>query len=197
MKTTKFKVGDTVWWAKCRWEVVNILCPTCFGKRQVTLILGNGDSVILPCKGCSPGYEPPSGYISEYDYVSDPEMVSITGMEIEVNGDKEKVRYRSSFNIYDEEELFTEHHEALDKSREKKLKLEEDQRTRAEYIKEDVHKSFSWNARYHIREAKSHREQAEYHGKMAVICKAKISAVPPAIEIQGEESGCKTDRSSQ
>ncbi len=45
----KFKVGDTVWVAKCRYEPVQKLCPTCFGKKEVTLILGNGDSVILPC----------------------------------------------------------------------------------------------------------------------------------------------------
>jgi len=168
----KFKVGDWVWWAKCRWEPIQIPCPTCFGKKQVTLILGNGDEVILPCHGCAPGFESARGYIEEYDYISEPEQIYITGMDIEVDGDKEKVRYRGPY-IYDEEDLFSEQIEAFAKSQEKKRQLDEEQQTRTEHIKKNVHKSFSWNARYHIREAGNHREKAEHHDKMAIVCKAK------------------------
>ncbi len=169
----KFKVDDKVWWAKCRWEQKRILCPTCFGKLQVTLILGNGDEVTLPCQGCAPGFESPTGHISEYDYISEPEMIYINGMNLEINGNKEKVRYISSSCSYDEEELFWNHSEALAESQEKKRKLDEEQVTRAEYIKNKVHKSFSWNAGYHMREAKQLRSKAEYHDKMAIVCKAK------------------------
>lgn len=169
----KFRVGDKVWWAKCRWENKQILCPTCFGKKEVKLILGNGDEVTLPCQGCAPGFEFPTGQISEYDYVSEPEQVYITGMDIEINGNKEKVRYRGTSYIYDEEDLFLDQLEALAESQEKKRKLDEEQLTRTEYIKKNVHKSFSWNARYHMREAKQLRSKAEYHDKMAIVCKSK------------------------
>jgi hypothetical protein len=169
----KFKVGDQVWWAKCRWESIRIPCPTCFGKLKVKLILGNDDEVILPCHGCAPGYESPRGYIEEYHYLSEPELICISGMDIEIHGDKETVRYNSSQCSYDEEDLFSEQTEALDKSKDKKRKLDEEQRTKAEYIKKKVHKDFSWNAHYHMGEAKRLRKTAEYHDKMAVVCKSK------------------------
>lgn len=169
----KFKVGDTVWWAKCRWEQIEVLCPACFGKREVTLILGNGDSVILPCEGCSAGFNPPSGYISEYDYVSEPEQTTITGIEIKINGDKQEVTYRGSYFSYHEEDLFENRDDALAKSERKRQELEEEQRNKAEHIKHNVRKNFSWNASYHLREAKRMRKQAEYHDSMAVLCKAR------------------------
>ncbi len=170
----KFKVGDKVWQARCRWEPIRKLCPTCFGKMEVTLILGNGDSVILPCQGCAQGYEPPVGHIYEYDYVLGPELLIITGMDIEVKGEKEKVRYHSALSyVYDEEDLFLDQAEALAKSKEKKRILDEEQKTKSKYLKEKANKSFSWNACYHRREAKRNRKQAEYHDSKAVLCKAR------------------------
>lgn len=59
------KVGDSVWYAKCGLEQVKRICPTCFGKLEVKLILGNGDGVILPCDGCGHGCDAPTGHIGE------------------------------------------------------------------------------------------------------------------------------------
>jgi len=170
----KFKVGDTVWFAKCGIESVQKVCPTCFGKKEVTLILGNGDSVVLPCRGCAPGFDSPRGYISEYEYVTEPEMIAISGMSIEVNYGKEKVEYLQENRLYHEEDVYATKEEAQIRANEKKTQLEKEHTTRAEYIKKDVQKSFSWNAHYHMRHAKKDRESAEYHDKMAVICKARI-----------------------
>ena len=169
----KFKVGDTVWIAKCGIESVRKICPTCFGKKEVTLILGNGDSVILPCKGCGPGYDPPGGYISEYEYVTEPDSAVISGMTIEINHGEENVRYHGLQRVYDEKDIWATKEEAQIVAEEKKAQLDKDQVTRAEHIKKDVQKSFSWNAHYHMRHAKKDRESAEYHDKMAVLCKAR------------------------
>ena len=169
----KYKVGDTVWYAKCRWESVSKTCPTCYGKTRVTLILGNGDSVILPCHGCAPGFQYSTGKIQEYEYVVEAMPVTITGMRVEIKGEAEKVDYTSSFYSYPEEDLFPTEQEAAEKAKEKKAQLDEDQSKRAESIKKNVRKSFSWNAHYHLSEAKKNRKQAEYHDKMAVICKAR------------------------
>lgn len=171
---SKFKVGDTVWIAKCGLESVRKICPTCFGKMEVTLILGNGDSVVLPCKGCAHGIASPTGYISEYEYVVEPECMVISGMTIEINHDKENVRYLNGYRIYDERDLYATEEEARIEAEKKKVLLEKEQVTRAEYIKKDVQKSFSWNAHYHMRHARKDRESAEYHDKMAVICKARV-----------------------
>lgn len=170
----RFVVGDRVWYAKCQWEPVTKTCPTCFGKKEVTLILGNGENVILPCGGCSPGYDPPQGYISEYEYVVKPEPITITGMSIEIdrNG-KEQVRYNSGNCFFDDIDVFSTEEEARTKAEAKKKDLDEEQRTRAEHIKKNVHKSFSWNAHYHMREAKKHRESALYHDEKAQLCKER------------------------
>ncbi len=170
----KFKVGDAVWIAKCGLESVQKICPTCFGKKEVILILGNDEWIILPCRGCAPGFDSPRGYISEYEYVTEPEMIAISGISIEINYGKEKVEYRQENRLYHEEDVYATEEEAQIRANEKKTQLEKKQITRAECIKKDVWKSFSWNANYHMRHAKKDRESAEYHDKMAVICKAKI-----------------------
>ncbi len=51
--------------------------------------------------------------------------------------------------------------------------MEEEQKTKAIYLKKEAKKSFAWNAGYHLREAKNHRKQAEYHDTKAIFCKAK------------------------
>lgn len=169
----KFKVGDNVWFASCRYDNKSVLCPTCFGKKQVTLILGNNGKVILPCQGCAPGFESPTGYIHEYDYVVDPEIVHITRVITETTGLDEKTEYRSGCSCYQEDRLFLTKEEAEVKALELKAELEKEQKSKADYIKKNKLKSYSWNAHYHMREAKSHRKQVEYHDKMAILCKEK------------------------
>ena len=170
----KFKLGDTVYYAKCNYEHIKKTCPICFGKLKVTLILGNDDLVVLPCNYCAPDYDPPCGFVEEYDYVVAAQMVTIDRVTTEVSGKGEQGTY--CFNgCYgaDESLLFLTKEEALSKAQEIKAQLDQDQATRAEYIKKDKQKSFSWNALYHIREAKRGRKQAEYHDSMAVLCKAR------------------------
>jgi hypothetical protein len=48
-----------------------------------------------------------------------------------------------------------------------------EQSTRAEYLKKNMNKKYSWNAGYHLKEAKRSEEQAAYHRKKAMLCKAK------------------------
>ena len=173
--TELLKVGDKAWYAKCNWEPIRQLCPTCFGKKEVTLILGNSGRVVLPCGGCSHGFGIPTGFMSEYDYVVEPELIIITGIDIEIDGENKRVRYHSCSYSFDAIDIFLTEEEARIKAEEKKKKLDEEQRTRAEHIKKDVHKKFSWNAHYHMREAKRLREDALRHDEKAKLCTAKIS----------------------
>jgi len=146
MNMPKYSIGDTVWLAKCRHEQVQVQCPTCFGKLKVTLILGNGDHVVLPCRGCEKGYDGPMGYVIEYDYVVEPELVHISGIEIQVNADGENARYRNGPYVYDEAYLFSTREEAVVRGEDLKRRLDEEQRKRTDYLKKDVRKNFSWNA---------------------------------------------------
>jgi hypothetical protein len=148
-------------------------CPVCYGKKLVTVILGNDDRIFLPCEYCARGYEAPSGLTQEYEYVVEPELVVITSVTLKITDGGVEAKYYSSVCSYDEEALFVTKEEAAVVSQGKKEALEREQDTKVENLKKNVHKSFSWNAGYHLREAKRSRKQAEYHDKKAVLCKAR------------------------
>lgn len=169
----KFNIGETVYLATCDYIQMQITCPICYGKRKVILITGNDDQVELPCSYCMRGYDGPFGYVHEYDYVVKGESFTITQIDIEVSCEGEKCRYYSGTHYASDEELFATKEEALAAAVAIKAILDEQQRTRTEYIKKDKLKSFAWNAGYHLRAAKEHRKMVEYHDGMAVICKAK------------------------
>ncbi len=173
----KALIGDTIYYATCQNERVSVICPVCHGKLEVTLILGNGDSVILPCDYCGKGYNDPRGYVEEYNYVVTATPFTVTGIEIEQSQNGEKRQYRSGgehcYHIFEENRCFAIEKEALAAAVFIKEQLDKDQSTRSEYLKQDKRKSFSWNAGYHLRQAKDHRRQAEYHEGKAKLCKAR------------------------
>ena len=170
----KYKIGDSVWHARCEWLPVSKPCPICFTKRQVTLILGDGSQVILPCDYCKQGYLPPSGFVKEYEYVSSPQLITIEKINIEIESNVEKVTYQQGCYIYYYgETIFDTQEDALIKCDELKSKLEADQKEKTKICNHNSNKSYSWNAGYHLREAKENRKQAEYHEQMAVLCKEK------------------------
>jgi hypothetical protein len=172
-----YNVGDIVWYAECGSREVSIQCPVCFGKRQVVVILGNDDQVTTPCSYCSHGYEPPNGRDTEYKFISEPKQYWITSIESKITADGELREYHSGtltcYRRLENDKIFDTEEEALKKCEEVKAELEYEQTTKAEYLKEKAHKSFSWNAGYHLREAKRYKRQIEYHEKMAVLCKAR------------------------
>jgi len=178
----QYHINDTVWLARFEYEQVIKPCPVCFKTRQVTLILGNGDKVILPCAYCDDGYSSPSGLVTGYKYVAKARQIRITQVDSEETEHGIEYRYHGSPNDYHDDGslLFDTEEEARIKSVEIKEKYEKEQLTRIENIKKDKHKSFSWNAGYHIGEAKRNRESAEYHDKMAVICKERAPESPSA-----------------
>lgn len=167
-----FKIGDTVYIDTCENHQKELVCPICDGKKEVTLILGAGDSVIMLCNYCvSASYYPPTGKVHEWAYEPYPRSFPITGMEISIEGDKEIRRYKSDCTIYDEDRCFATREEALESAIARKKKQEEDQKSKQDWIKMDKNKSYSSNAGRHMAEAKRNREQAEYHEKMAKLCK--------------------------
>ena len=170
---TKFNIGDRVFYARCNQQEIEVPCLVCYGKLSVILTLGNGDEITLPCGYCGHGYQAPRGYIKEYDYKIVAELVIITGIETRKDQNGEEIKYKYNNYIFDEDRLFANQTEALEKAKEIKAKYDEEQKTKSEYLKKDAKKSFAWNAGYHLREAKNHRKQAEYHDTKAVLCKAK------------------------
>ena len=174
----QYKVGDVVWWAMIeRYKQVTKPCPICFGNKEVTLILGNKEQVILPCNYCRSGYDDPSGTIIEHEWHGVPKQITIDGMEVQINSLGEKREYHSgsptSHYILTDDDIFDTEEEALKKCEAIKQKVENEERTRAEYIKKDKVKSFSWNAGYHLREATRLEKDAARHREQAKLCKER------------------------
>jgi len=169
-----YNVGDSVWWARCGTLEVKNTCLVCFGKLQVTLILGDGSHIALPCDYCSKGYYEPKGYTVDYEYVSEPELRTISAVNVAQDANGETREYRSHDNyILSAEDIFDTEAEAMERCKVRTAALAEEQRTRAEYIKANVNKKFSWNAGYHLREAKRKESEAIRHREKAAICKAR------------------------
>ena len=174
----KYNVGDKIWFAHCGHREVTKTCPICFGKKEVTLILGNDDKVIIECNYCGScshykGYDYSSGYIKEYEYVAEPEQFTITHIKSECSKEGETYTYHSDHYYFEQDIIFDTREEALAKCNEIVAQKEKEETTRAEYLKNDKHKNFAWNACYHLRTAKKNREEAEWHEKLAKLCKER------------------------
>jgi hypothetical protein len=171
-----FAVGDVAYVARYhRTTEVTVPCPVCFGTKQVTLRLGNGDEVQLRCDYCRKGYDDPRGFVHEYQAVCKAERVvieQVTTTETQF-GQEREYRFNDRY-IGDDGLLFATEAEALKRAEELRESDRIAYETRAEYIKKDTNKSYAWNAGYHMREAKKNRKQADYHERMAVICKAHV-----------------------
>lgn len=174
----QYKIGDTVWTAHYGTESVEKPCPICFGKKEVTLILGNGDRVVLPCEYCRLGFDAPRGVVTEYEFVADPRAVVIEEIVTTHNtgGERREYRYNvtsCSCSHLDEDGIFDTREDALVKCAEAIKEREKEEITRLENIKANKRKSFAWNAGYHLRNAAKCRREAEHHESCAKLCKEK------------------------
>lgn len=178
----KYKIGDKVWVASFdRGKPIKVPCCVCYGKLRVTLILGNGDRIELPCDYCGKGNlgNPiiPPGYEIEYQPCSEPKSIIIDGMSIDVTHSGEKVEYwvgtDSWHTIYYEDNVFDSYEKALTKGEELKAEWLKIEKTRADHIKFNIKKSFVWNAGYHLRQAKQAEKDFIYHKEQAKLCKER------------------------
>ena len=167
------KVGSTIYVSRFGQKEVFLKCPVCFGEKIVTLILGNGDKVEMPCECCSRGVEPSTGYVKEWRMEAGVESVIITKIETTIDANGETYEYISDNRIFYPKDIFITEQEAVEESIKRADKYNLDQETKAEFVKGKPDKNYTWNAGYHIREAKKAKEKVDYHTKMAILCKAK------------------------
>lgn len=173
--SAKFKIGDTIWLARYGRQEVLVPCNVCYGKKEVTLILGNDDSVILPCEACGHGFRAPTGTQTEYTFVCGAEQCRITGMRIEISSDRESVTYDMLGGCYaDESKCFATEEEAMLAAEALRKAEDERENTQAAAIKANAQRSFIWNAHHHMSEFNRAMRDAEYHARKAELCKARI-----------------------
>lgn len=178
----EYHVGDVVWVARCApYAEKRVPCPVCFGKREVTLILGNKDTVVLPCENCQLGYDPPTGYVTVREPVVKAERVTIDRVKITETTEGQVREYATNMvtsgagttcQILGNDKIFDTEEEALIRATEDAQKMNNENRN----PKAKFDRSYTWNAGYHMREAKRLQRQVEYHEKQAVLCKAKAKA---------------------
>jgi hypothetical protein len=172
MSSKEWKVGDVAWAA--RWTPYDeqwIECPVCFGNKVVHLTLGNGDVVELPCDYCGKGYEKPTGRVIQRTPVARGERFHITEVRETRNEQGVEREYLCGNLLFSDDDLFETETGATAEAVIRAEKWQAEQNNRDACIKEKVHKSYSWNAGYHITEAKRLRKQADRHEELAKICK--------------------------
>ena len=108
----RFNVGDIVWFAKCGNSFIHKTCTVCYGKLEVEVILGNGDTVKIPCSFCGKGYEAPCGTVTEYEWVSAPETIQIDQVNCSIDAKGETVEYQRGCSILYADRLFETKEEA-------------------------------------------------------------------------------------
>lgn len=153
---TKYNIGDKVWLASVNYTDKWITCPDCFGRKFLTVIMGDDSRVTIDCAGCSRGYEPSRGVIHTYAHLPKVSEMIITGMISEIKNGAEHTEYRSDCYCLDEENLFNskveaELHASVLAKKQGDGEFEKLQR------KERDTRTWSWNAHYHrdlIRRAK-------------------------------------------
>lgn len=169
-----YKVGDIVWVASFEGHEERIQCPVCYGQLQVTVILGNGEQVVVDCGFCDIGLEGPRGYVTEYMQGPRARKMLISRQTVDQNVFGEaKIEFYSDYHVLKPDRCFDTEAEALAAAQKLSEEWNAEQMNNPKFLKKNLVKSYAWNAGYHLREAASHRGDAEYHEKKAQLCKER------------------------
>ena len=145
------------------------MCPDCFGKLRLTVILGNGEYISIECAGCSAGYEPPRGYVVVYEASAQIQEMTISGIEVSQD---EPAKYRSLCYSLKEENLFRTKEEADVRAQQLADEHTKEEKDRFNRKEKDT-RTWAWNARYHRECIKRAEKDLVYHQGKLLISSAK------------------------
>ena len=159
----KFKLGDEVYFVYPESVERREVCPDCCGSKFVTITMGDGTQYTVDCEGCKSGYDPPRGFITEWDHSYLSRKVVIGGMEITLEKTKYHVDVRSGgWWSADESDLFLDPFDAQKEILVRNAQ-EAERITAAEKKKANPNKSWAWHVSYFRRELKrAHGEIERY-----------------------------------
>lgn len=167
-----FEIDKVYWLPKLSSSQQMVPCNVCYGNKVITVILGNGEEVEIPCEGCSVGADPAHGYHMEYVYT--PSVNKFKLVEIQsytkYQGKDEWTVKSETGEITKWEQLEDTKEKALEVSEATMKKLQEDNfnscGTRRNY---SIQKA-SWHIHYHRTQVKEHERKLEYHrGKVKTL----------------------------
>ncbi|MDO8610987.1 MAG: hypothetical protein Q7R95_10690 [bacterium] len=181
LNTKQYNVGDKVFFANYSWKEQILLCPACYGKKQLKVILGNGEEVIVPCNGCEEQCVP-TGHIKESEWTPDVKEIiicRISAKESLENG-KEIESYYFNENYYvdpKDNKIFDTKQEAEERVKELIDDHELEKKHSIKRKKENGTKTYGWHIRYHSVKIKELKRDLEYHKKKLIICKENDKSI--------------------
>ena len=168
--TPKYNIGDVVWYARRETTTDKIMCPECFGKKVLTVILGDGSQVIIDCMGCAPGLENPRGYCTFYKQSSGVKEIIISGVEYNII--KTTYQFDGCYSV-NETELFDTKEGAEKKAVELAEEHNKEELDRI-HRKEKNNKNWAWHVHYYRNKIRRALEDIEHAKARLNIAKKKL-----------------------
>jgi len=113
--TTKYDIGDTVFYPQVINTKVAKECPDCLGTRSWQAHLPNGEQIAITCPVCKYGYES-TGVIHEYELEGTIQTLTVGSLDINTHGNVISYMCKEtgvgSGRTYHEKDLFPTYEEA-------------------------------------------------------------------------------------
>lgn len=168
----KYQLGQIVHWinSSCNYQK-QIPCPMCFGKRFVTITLGDGSQIESMCGMCDRGIEHATGTATVWEPSAVVEAVTIQGIST-----RDGVQYEIGYRTVREHELFATQEEAdiACAIELKRVKAQAEQ-----YYKDNFRtctKKQIWSAGYHRSCIEREERSIEWHKMRLGLIKDKVKS---------------------
>ena len=170
MDKPRFNIGDEVFYvtSACHYGK-SVPCEMCFGKRKVTVILGNDERVESQCGHCQHGVDAPSGFSRTWEPEASIKFGTIKG----ISDSSEGWRYSIGYDIVSASELFATREEAVPLM-EKQLAEQKERRKvweRDNFI--TATEKQIWSTGYHRRQIADHKQRMAWHEMRLCMIKEK------------------------
>ena len=163
-----YKLGDKVWYAQMKNVEKKETCPECFGKKYLTVILGDNSKVTIDCAGCGGGFDYAKGYVTYYQWETDVQEVTIERIEISSKG----VEYGfHSCYIARDAKIFSTEKEAEVKAKELAEEHNKEELKKLSRKEKNNH-TWSWNVHYYRKEIRNSKENIERYEKLLNVAKS-------------------------
>ncbi len=155
-----FSIGDKLWQVVRQPQEKTFPCPVCAGHRSISVGLGSGEVVIVPCEGCGLGYDGPRGSVREWVYEPGVEEFIISGVD-SMHNDRWMVLSERGGRAY-HDELWLNEEDALAAAQKSCADAYEHMMESWQFKKKSV-KHTGWTVRYHRDQIKDLERKLAWH----------------------------------
>ena len=171
-----YNIGDRAWYASRKSTEEKVICPECFGKKFLTVILGDDSKVTIDCAGCASGYEPPKGYVTYYKQDVDVSQVVIDRVEInptyvEYGFNKDGCTHHTAKDT----DVFSTRKEAEIRAEKLAEEWNKEQHDKI-HRKEKNNRTWSWHIHYYRRQIRDAEKTIEYAKAQLDVAKARAKS---------------------